>query len=44
MEIVVTAFAAIVAAGCFLAIRSSDLKESGSQEDSSEGAQNNDTE
>ena len=35
MEIVVTVFATVVAAGCFFAILSNDLKEAGTKSDSS---------
>ena len=34
MEIIVSAFAALVAAGCFIAIMQSDLKESKESQDS----------
>jgi hypothetical protein len=40
MEIIVTAFATLVAAGCFLAVVASDIKESRNDVDSS-GTENN---
>jgi hypothetical protein len=41
MEIIVTAFATIVAAGCFIAILSSDLKEVRTDGDTSDEADDN---
>jgi hypothetical protein len=41
MEIVVTAFAAVVAAGCFVAILKSDLKELHADGETSEKIKNN---
>jgi hypothetical protein len=41
MEIVVTVFATVVAAGCFIAILSNDRKEAGSNNKSSSEAEEN---